>query len=138
MAGNALVDAGFPLALLSGRDAHHGRAAAHSPGHPPSWRTCDAALSEAFHLLGTRGGPALAALLKRRAVVVGFDLGEQMKPVSMLMGKYSGAPMSLADACPVRMSETLPDPLLLTTDADFRIYRRHRRQAIPAVLPEGR
>lgn len=113
MAGNALVDAGFPLALLSGRDAHHGWAAAHSPGHPPSWRTCDAALSEAFHLLGTRGGPALAALLKRRAVVVGFDLGEQM-------------------------SETLPDPLLLTTDADFRIYRRHRRQAIPAVLPEGR
>jgi len=56
----------------------------------------------------------------------------------MLMGKYSGAPMSLADACPVRMSETLPDPLLLTTDADFRIYRRHGRQAIPAVLPEGR
>jgi hypothetical protein len=35
-------------------------------------------LSEAFHLLGTRGGPALAALLKHRAVVVGFDLGEQM------------------------------------------------------------
>ena len=138
MAGNALVDAGFPLALLSGRDAHHGRAAAHSPGHPPSWRTCDAALSEAFHLLGARGGAPLAALLKRRAVIVGFDLGEQMEPVLMLIGKYSGVPMSLADACLVRMSETLPDPLLLTTDADFRIYRRHGRRAIPVVLPEGR
>jgi hypothetical protein len=43
--------------------------------------------------------------------------------------------MSLAEACLVRTSETLPDPLLLTTDADFRNYRRHGRQAIPAVLP---
>jgi hypothetical protein len=33
--------------------------------------------------------------------------------------------MSLADACLVRMSETLPKPVLLTTDNDFRIYRRH-------------
>ena len=138
MAGSVLVDAGFLVALLSRRDAHHGWAAAHSPGHPPPWRTCDAVLSEAFHLLGTRGGAALAALLTRRAVVVGFDLGEQMEPVLMLMGKYAGVPMSLADACLVRMSETLPDPLLLTTDADFRIYRRHGRQAIPAVLPAGR
>jgi hypothetical protein len=81
MAGSALVDAGFPVALLSRRDAHHGWATALSAGHPPPWRTCDAVLSEAFHLLGTRGGPALAALLKRRAVVVGFDLGEQMEPV---------------------------------------------------------
>jgi uncharacterized protein len=127
MAGSVLVDAGFLVALLSRRDAHHGWAAAHSPGHPPPWRTCDAVLSEAFHLLGTRGGAALAALLKRRAVVVGFDLGEQIE--------YAGVPMSLADACLVRMSETLPDPLLLTTDTDFRIYRRHGRQAIPTVLP---
>jgi predicted nucleic acid-binding protein len=131
MAGSALVDAGFPFALLSRRDAHHGWAAALSPGHPPPWRV----LSEAFHLLGTRGGSALAALLKRRAVVVGFDLGEQMESVLMLMGRYAGVPMSLADACLVRMSETLPDPLLLTTDTDFRIYRRYGRQAIPTVLP---
>jgi predicted nucleic acid-binding protein len=135
MAGSALVDAGFLVPLLSRRDANHGGAAAHSAGHPPPWQTCDAVLSEAFHLLGTRGGAALGALLKRRAVVVGFDLGEQIEPVVMLMGKYAGIPMSLADACLVRTSETLPDPLLLTTDANFRIYRRHGRQAIPTVLP---
>jgi hypothetical protein len=33
------------------------------------------------------------------------------------------------------MTETLNDPMLLTTDADFRIYRRHARQIIPCVLP---
>jgi hypothetical protein len=31
--------------------------------------------------------------------------------------------------------ETLNDPMLLTTDADFRIYRRHGRQIIPCILP---
>jgi hypothetical protein len=43
--------------------------------------------------------------------------------------------MSLAGACPVRMSEALQDPMVLTTDADFRIYRRFSRQVIPCLLP---
>ncbi len=51
------------------------------------------------------------------------------------MEKYADVPMSLADACLVRMTETLPDPVLLTTDADFTIYRRHSRHAVPCVLP---
>ena len=29
--------------------------------------------------------------------------------------------MSLADACLVRLSETLPNPIILTTDSDFRM-----------------
>ena len=32
--------------------------------------------------------------------------------------------MSIADACLVRLTEALPDPLLLTTDSDSKIYRR--------------
>jgi len=44
-------------------------------------------------------------------------------------------PMSLADACLVRMTETLPDPIILTTDSDFRIYRRHSRQMVPCLVP---
>jgi hypothetical protein len=43
--------------------------------------------------------------------------------------------MSLADACLVRMTETLADPVLLTTDDDFRVYRRHSRQVVPSVMP---
>jgi hypothetical protein len=44
--------------------------------------------------------------------------------------------MSFADACLVRMTEILPEPLLLTTDADFRVYRRHGRQVVPCAMPE--
>jgi predicted nucleic acid-binding protein len=51
------------------------------------------------------------------------------------MQKYSDVPMSFADACLVRMTETLTDPLLLTTDSGFRIYRRHSRQTLPCVMP---
>lgn len=43
--------------------------------------------------------------------------------------------MSLADACLVRMTETLDDPLLLTTDTDFHVYRRHGRQTVPCLMP---
>jgi hypothetical protein len=42
------------------------------------------------------------------------------------MDKDRDVRMSLVDACLVRMSEILPDPIVLTTDPDFRIYRRHR------------
>jgi hypothetical protein len=42
----------------------------------------------------------------------------------------------LADACLVRMTETLADPIILTTDQDFRVYRRHSRQVVPCVTPE--
>ena len=52
-----------------------------------------------------------------------------------LRTKYGDVPMSLADACLVRMSEILPDPVVLTTDADFKIYRRHSRQVVPCLLP---
>jgi len=135
MAGSVLVDAGFLIALLSRRDRHHSWAASHAPRLPPPWRTCDAALSEAFHLLGSRGWLALAALLRRRAVVPAFDLAAELDRVLNLMQKYADVPMSLADACLVRMSETLSDPVILTTDADFRIYRRHSRQVVPCMTP---
>jgi predicted nucleic acid-binding protein len=102
---------------------------------PPPWRTCEAVLSEAFFVLGAVGRPALAALLQRRAAVAQFVLDEDLERTLKLMEKYSDTPMSLADACLVRMTETLDDPVLLTTEADFRVYRRHSRHAIPCETP---
>ena len=135
MARNALVDAGFLVALLSRRDSHHHWATTQAPGHPLPWRTCEAVVSEAFHLLGARGAPALGALLRRRALIAAFDLNNNVESVLKLLNKYADVPMSLADACLVRMTETLPDPIILTTDSDFRIYRRHSRQMIPCMMP---
>ncbi len=135
MAGNVLVDAGFVVALLSRRDSHHRWAVAQAERHPPPWRTCEAALSEAFHLLGRSGARPLDALLRRQAVVIAFDLDGNLDPVLRFIEKYTDVPASLADACLVRMTETLADPLVVTTDTDFRIYRRHGRLTVPCVMP---
>ncbi len=135
MARSVLVDTGFIVALLSRRDRHQRWAALQAAQHAPPWRTCEAVLSEAFHLLGTAGEPALTEMLRRGAIVPAFDLATELAPVLTSIRKYASVPMSLADACLVRMTETLADPLLLTTDADFRVYRRHSRQIVPSVMP---
>ena len=135
MAANVLVDAGFLIALLNRRDAHHSWAAAQAKRFPPPWNTCEAALSEAFHLLGARGATALSELLRRRAVIATFDLASNLEAVLRLMAKYADVTASLADASLVRMTEALDEPTVLTTDTDFHVYRRHGRQVIPCVTP---
>jgi predicted nucleic acid-binding protein len=131
-----VADAGFIVALLSRRDSNHAWAAAQASRHPPPWATCEAALSEAAHLLGKRGAESFAALIRRGALFSAFRFADDAEAVLNLLEKYADVPMSFADACLVRMSETLNQPLILTTDADFRIYRRHGRQAVPCVLPK--
>lgn len=135
MAASVLVDAGFVVALLTRRDTHHRWAVAQATDFAPPWSTCEAALSEAFHLLGARGVPALRALLSRRSLLVAFDLAGQIEQVLKHMQKYSDLRMSLADGCLLRMSETLGESVLLTTDTDFRIYRRNGREVVPCRLP---
>jgi uncharacterized protein len=134
MAATVLVDAGFLVALLSARDADHEWARSESERWPPPWTTCEPVLSEAFHLIG-RGSGQLAELLHRRAVTCAFQFGENVDAILRLLAKYEDVPISFADACLVRMTETSNDPVVLTTDTDFRIYRRHGRQTIPCALP---
>ena len=135
MATSVIVDAGFLVALLSRRDSHHKWAVRIASENPPPWFTCEAVLSEAFHLLGEKGTPALIAMLSRGALTTGFHLDANREAVIAFLQKYSSVPMSLADACLVRMSEIVADPLILTTSSDFRVYRRHSRKAIPIAIP---
>jgi predicted nucleic acid-binding protein len=102
---------------------------------PWPWLTCDAALTEAFYLLGERGAPQLTALLRRGALKLAFNLSDELETVLALMEKYGDVPMSLADACLVRMSERISEPMVVTTDHDFRIYRRNGRQIVPCLTP---
>jgi predicted nucleic acid-binding protein len=52
-----------------------------------------------------------------------------------LLRKYQDQPMSVADACLVRLSELTDRSVIFTTDEDFRIYRRHGRGLIPLIAP---
>jgi len=135
MAASVIVDAGFIVALLSRRDTHHTWARDTAGRFPPPWQTCDAVVSETVHLLGTRRASPLHALLRRRSLTLAFDLARELEPVLRLLEKYADVPMSLADACVVRMTEVDGDPMVLTTDSDFKIYRRHSRQVVPCTMP---
>jgi uncharacterized protein len=99
--------------------------------------TCEAVLSEAWHLL--RGSKyvreRLLKMLMDNRLQVAFELSTEINSVVLLMQKYDDVPMSVADACLVRMSELQKDCLVFSTDTDFNIYRRHGNQIIPVLLP---
>jgi uncharacterized protein len=136
MGKSVLVDGGYLVALLNRNDQYGEWAAAQAARLTYPWITCEAALSEAFHLLGRQGERQLAELLRRGIASPQFNLEAELQPVLKLMDKYADVPMSLADACLVRMAEICADPILVTTDSDFLIYRRHSRQIIPCLLPD--
>ena len=103
--------------------------------NPPPWIVCEAVFAETDHLLSRAGRHALRTAIRRGALHLVAVLSEETIAVLALLDKYQDVPMSAADACVVRLTETLPDPLVLTTDADFKIYRRHSRKVIPCLLP---
>jgi len=52
------------------------------------------------------------------------------------MKTYRSIPMSLADACLVRMAEIHENSKVMTLDSDFVVYRKSRRKVIPLLRPE--
>jgi len=132
-----LLDTGPLVALLDRNDKYHGWAAGQwARLQPPLW-TCEPVLTEACYLLrqAPRGVKAVMELLHRGVVQTRFRLEEQVEPVSRLLAKYAQIPVSLADACLVRMAELAPDAAVLTLDSDFRLYRKHSRQVVPLLIP---
>jgi predicted nucleic acid-binding protein len=134
-----IVDAGPIVALLSSKDAHHAWTTELLTTIAAPLLTCEAVVSEACFLVRRldRGQDAVLALIERGALKLDFSLSSELTAVRKLMDKYSSVPMSLADACLVRMSELSPKAKVLTLDSDFTIYRRNRRQQIPCLMPPG-
>ena len=64
-----------------------------------------------------------------------FVLKEQIGSVSSFFKRYENVPTTLADAALIQLAEMNDSPLLITTDSDFHVYRRHGRQTIPLVSP---
>ena len=105
----------------------------------PPLTTCEAVLVEAAHLVLRGGGdPHLViALVAKGVLVVGISVQEEAPHLQRLMQRYRSVPMSVADACLVRLVERLPDAVLMTLDSDFRVYRQHSRKLIPLLAPAG-
>ena len=132
-----IVDAGPLVAYLSPRDEWHDWSKAALKASPGPLHRCEPVLTEVCFLLDRNGiAPAdLFRKLRTGAIVLAFILEDELSPVDDLMARYASTPMSLADACLVRMSERHRECRVLTLDRDFHIYRRLGRSAIPMLSP---
>ena len=127
------------MAYLNARDEHHEWACAVLTPVAQPLLTCEPVVTEACHLLRHVPGASerVLELLQTGVARVAFPLAEHLRELWLLMHKYRDVPMSLADACLVRMAETEPDATVITMDRHFRIYRIHGRRVIRTIVPPG-
>jgi predicted nucleic acid-binding protein len=76
-------------------------------------------------------------MLRRGALSVALSVEDEAERLLALERTYKELPMSLADACLVRLAELHPHSRVFTTDSHFRVYRRNKRQLIPVLVPSG-
>ena len=132
-----ILDTGVLVAYLNRDDRYHGWATDMLKSVRIPALTCEAVISETCFLLknSIEGKKNLLELVARGVLQIRFDLGSEVENIRNLMVKYADIPMDLADACLVRMSEIHTKSLIATIDADFRVYRRNKRQVIPVMMP---
>ena len=132
-----LLDAGPLIGYLNRKDQHHAWAVeSWAALAEPLW-TCEAALSEAIFNLQSEGMglDSILSYLEAGIIRLDFSMNENRADVLNLLRKYSDHPMSLADACLVRMAELDDNCQVFTTDRDFLVYRRKGRGVIPLLAP---
>ena len=132
-----LLDTGPLVAYLAIDEQHHDWATRQFMEHEGPVVTCEAVISEAWFLLrhARRHLRRLQSMLADGVFDLTFHLSDEAIGVSALMDRYDDVPMSLADACLVRLSELHPTLPLITLDSDFKIYRRNGRQMITVISP---
>ncbi|MHB8520776.1 MAG: type II toxin-antitoxin system VapC family toxin [Limisphaerales bacterium] len=134
-----VVDTGPLVAALNAGDEHHAWSREVFGRLTPPVFTCEAVLSEAQFLLRERGGNPVAVLewVRDAIIEIAFSAEDEIERLIELQRAYRNLPMAFADACLVRMTETHARSTVMTTDSDFRIFRRNRRQIIPLLAPPG-
>lgn len=132
-----IVDTGPLVAYFNTRDRWHRWVVQQMTALQPPLLTCEPVLTEASYLIHRAGGrPAdLVRKLDQGVLEVAIDLEEEAAPIEALLRRYEDTPMSLADACLVRLSERYADCRIFTLDSDFEHYRRNARQVIPLLCP---
>lgn len=74
------------------------------------------------------------SFIDKGVVQIPFHLDQETQAIEKLLVHYQNVPMSLADACLVRMSEIYENTAVLTLDSDFKIYCKHRNETIPVMM----
>lgn len=137
MAPSVVVDTGPIVALLDADESTHDWVVERLGELRPPLLTCEAVLTEAAFLVARIGAdPGIVTDLVTRGLLTVVNLFDgESDAITRLLRRYSSTPMSLADACLVRVIERTPNATLLTLDSDFRVYRQKGRRIIPLLTP---
>lgn len=137
MRRQVIVDTGPLVALLNRSDKAHAWVLSQMADIAPPMLTCEAVLAEATYLtsglLGAR--QALIEMVGENFLHIGFQVQEQHAALLAMVKRYTNVPMSLADACLVRLAELYPKSPVFTLDSDFEIYRKNGRHVIERISP---
>jgi len=135
---DVLIDTGPLVAMLGAGDRDHAWTVERFRALPPPFLICEPVIAETCFVIERRGVSRTVMLerLENGLLRVGLEIGDHCAALKKLIARYANVPMSLADACLVRMSEVYPDSHIFTLDRDFRFYRRNGRQIIPTLTPE--
>jgi uncharacterized protein len=138
-----IVDTGFWFGLLDRRDAYHDRCRSFLAGCREPLITTFPVLTEALHLLMSRGhtqqGLTLLTVLgdlQQEGRFSTFSLHDGHWPrIRHLMDQYRDLPMDLADASLVLLAEQVGEGRIVSTDQrDFRTYRWKSRHPFTNLL----
>lgn len=135
---SAVVDTGYLVALLDRSERRHAWARKQAEECSIPWITCEAVITEAWFILRAlpKAQDQLLEWIEGELLVIPFSLSDEVQSIRALRAKYRDVPMSLADACLVRLAELLPQSAVVTLDADFHIYRKNGSDPIPLIFPE--
>jgi len=137
MSTRIVMDTGPLVAFLDRAERHHEWACARFREFSLPMLTCEPVLAETCFLL-RRTPVAQDKLLESMArgfLTVDSALSREIKAVRESLSKYRDLPMSLADACLVRMAELTQLPVC-TLDSHFTLYRLRGRDPVPIVSPK--
>lgn len=132
-----LADSSFFVALYNKREAAHLRCVEAYQALDAPLATCEACLTEAFHLLGHAGAvvDAVFTSIELGSLQVAFQVGRHPRAIRGLMRKYRDTAADFADACLIHMADELNTGDILTLDRDFRHYRWRRNRAFRLLMP---
>lgn len=129
-----IADTGFIVAFGNRHDHHHGWALSLAKEVTEPLLTCEAVVAEAAFHLGSSS--YILGLIRDGLLALNFNCAENLEHLSALGRTYESRKPDVADLCVIRMSELHPRHTVITVDeADFRIYRRNKREVIPLLCP---
>lgn len=133
-----IADTGVIVGLIYEKDQWHEWAFEQSKRLLPPFYVCESVITESCFLLHhfPNGEQKVLGMLAAGHLQIAFSLSAEAESIRNLMKKYADVPMSMTDACLVRMSELIENSVVFTIDSDFLIYRKDGKKKIPLIYPE--